>query len=152
MNITPDKLILDAKSALLHRRVARPQLGYGSILLLDFADPNADGAITINPNVYMRIECSWRIELGGEVLAACEDSRERLHESVVVLNGRMVEAVDVSIPGLEVRISLSDDCRLCIFPIYAEHTEYENWTIGTADRMSLIAGPGRQIQCVPGDG
>jgi hypothetical protein len=107
MNISAEKLVLDIKAALLHRRIVRPQIGYGSILLLDFSNAEMDISTSEKGDVYMRVECSWRIELDDGVLIACEDDRNKLRECVGTLGGRTVEGVEVSVPGLDVRISLS---------------------------------------------
>src|SRR5512133_1081727 len=139
----------DVKVALMQRRLVNPRLGVGSILLLDFSEFGADAKNGSGQGVYLRVECSWRIALDDMVLIACEDSRERLQECVKVLEGREVRDVEVSVPALELRLSLEGNCRICAFPVYADDSEYENWTVHTPTGEALVAGPGREVQRLP---
>jgi hypothetical protein len=129
-----------ARSALLGTEVTHARLGHGSILLIDLKSPKSSATS------YLRVECAWRLDAQSKVVTASEDWRETLSMHVVGLNGRTVRDVEVSAPGLDLRVDFDKGESLKVFPIFANTEDYENWTIHTPDRKALIAGPGSKYR------
>lgn len=141
--MSPSAILDEIRTALAGRAPATITLGYGSILLVDFSPPEGDG-------LSLRVECAWRLETDAAVLAASEDSRDSIRDALVKLPRVHEGRVEVVMPGFELRLSF-DGYTLRVFPIYAENSQYENWTIHTADKRAIIAGPGRRMQIVRSD-
>jgi hypothetical protein len=143
-----DELIRRTKDALTGAAVVNPQLGVGSIILIDLAI----GSAPVPGKSYMRIECAWRLETATAVLAASEDPHDVLATHVQSLQGRSIRDAEVLSPSLELRLSFDDGKRLIVFPLYANMTDdYDNWILRTPDGKALIAGPGRGARIVNAD-
>jgi hypothetical protein len=73
------------------------------------------------------VEGSWRIERGSEIIAASADPDEERTESVASLVGTSLERFEVTRPGYDLSLYLSDNIVLRCFPVdsmeYAEAVE-----------------------------
>ncbi|MDR1265679.1 MAG: hypothetical protein LBK42_09030 [Propionibacteriaceae bacterium] len=125
------------------------ELGYGSFLTMSFGPPREDEP-RMGQYFLWIFCCSWRIEEGDVLLAACEDDRETMAWGAERLNGERVERVTVYAPSLSLTIEFSGGLRLETFSIY-NTSDYEHWMLYMPSQDVLTAGPGSLWSVEAGD-
>ena len=121
-----------------------PQLGHGSLLLIDIGPPrtnsigNRVGAYTL-----WVFGSYWEIRRDESTLATAEESREAMAEAAASLSGRRVLSLIADAQTLSLRLLLSDGFELVTTP--ARDPELEEWLLYLDDGNVLTAGPGMTL-------
>ena len=85
--------------------------------------------------------CGLRLERAGEIVAACEDSSEKVLAQFKLLVGKTLVHIDVTPPGGDTDFVLDDSLSLRCFP--ASGRCGESWRISSAEGDDLKLGPAR---------
>jgi hypothetical protein len=121
-------------------------LGQGSFVTIEFGPATQPDPPSDKPHgtwhfwIYC---CAWRLETPDDVLAYSEDDRSRLEQVLPLLEGAVLEAVDMNLPGGDTVLQFAGRLILRLMPIYAE--TYEHWFLYTP-AGTLVFGPGRNWQ------
>jgi hypothetical protein len=134
------QLLRDAHAALVGGRIASAKLGVGSVLMFDFVQ-DSEGP----PEVWLLVECSWRLETADRVLVGSADDRIKLRECIERLEGSEVVDVRITLPACDMILKFSGNQQLTIFPTYADNEDYENWTLRLSLGTVFTLGPGRRL-------
>lgn len=99
------------------RACVRVGIGYGKALLLDFgtlAPPDESGYM--QPQIGLVAECPWRLESSGAVIVGSGDPTESGDQRLKICLGKVVAGVAISRPSYTLRLGLTDDLTLWVFP------------------------------------
>ena len=98
-----------------------------TMLSLYFGDVTESFDGEIDAERTITVEGSWRIERGNEIIAASADPDEERTDSIASLVGASLERFEVTRPGYDLALYLSDSTVLRCFPVdsmeYAEAVE-----------------------------
>jgi hypothetical protein len=122
-------------------------LGMGSFLTLEFGAAGLESSAasgTVHGTYHFWVYCcAWRIETLDDVLAYSEDDRSRLEKVVGVLEGEILEQVEIHFPSGDTVLHFSGRLILRLMPIHAER--HEHWLFYMPEG-TLVFGPGRDWQ------
>jgi hypothetical protein len=125
--------------ALVGRRICNAQMGFGTILILDFQE--AEGSPV---DSYVRSESAWLLAQKGVGLVGSLDDRDSQAKLVSALVGTTVVALDLG-RHLQLNIRLSNEYELVLLPTYAVSAEDENWVLRLPTAVVYTAGPGAKL-------
>jgi len=117
---------------------------------VSFYDP-AMWSFIFGPDVYIQVECLWRIVEHGRVVLTNQDHGHKfglpapmdaVAMSTELLAGRSISAVQLRDATADIVIEFSGDLRLEIIPISAG---YERWQLRDPFGASYVAQGGGQI-------
>ncbi len=117
-------------------------LGHGSFITIEFGAPVTDSEQpdkrrgTWHFWVYC---CAWRLETPDDVLVYSEDDRSRLETVLPLLEGAVLEGVEMNLPGGDTVLRFAGRLMLRLMPIHAE--TYEHWFLYAPEGV-LVFGPG----------
>ena len=131
------------RESLVHRRVKAAALGVGSVVLMDVDEELGAASCAI------RIETGWRIDATDRAIVGSEDERAKLKAALLGLTGCVIEAVEVTVPAFDLRLSFSNGQLLCAFSLHIDSDAYENWTVLGLDGLAVVSGPGCQLRSLP---
>ena len=98
-----------------------------TMLSLYFGDVTESFDGEIDAERTITVEGSWRIERGNEIIAGSAEPDEERTDSVASLVGRSLERFEVTRPGYDLLLYLSDSIVVRCFPVdsmeYAEAVE-----------------------------
>jgi hypothetical protein len=98
-----------------------------TMLSLYFGDVTESFDGEIDAERTITVEGSWRIERGNEIIAGSAEPDEERTDSVASLVGRSLERFEVTRPGYDLLLYLSDSIIVRCFPVdsmeYAEAVE-----------------------------
>lgn len=128
---------------LIEKKAWNVSLGHGSFITLEFGKPclPEGNEAKIHGEWHLWIYCcAWRLEQENEVIAASEDPRSKLKESIKKLDGLILKSIDLFSPAFDTLFIFEKQTFLRLFPIYSQ--EYEHWMLFTPDKNVLTIGPG----------
>jgi hypothetical protein len=125
--------------ALVGRRICNAQMGFGTILLLDFQDVGNSPV-----DAYVRSESAWLLAQKGLGLVGSLDDRDSQARVISTLVGTAVVGLDLR-RHLQLNILLSNEYELVLLPSYAVSAEYENWVLRLPTAVVYTAGPGPKL-------
>jgi hypothetical protein len=117
-------------------------LGHGSFVTIEFGPPVTDGKTHGTWHFWVHC-CAWRLETPDDVLVYSEDDRSRLEQVLPLLEGAVLEGVEINLPGGDTVLQFGGRLLLRLMPIYAE--TYEHWFLYTPEGV-LVSGPGTNWQ------
>jgi hypothetical protein len=97
-------------------------LGYGSVLFLEFGQPQPLAGREIHPRGEWGLWCDqieWRIEQVFRVIAGSEDDRATMESGIQTINGRSLVSGEM-LPSGDSILTFSDDVILRTFVITSE--------------------------------
>jgi hypothetical protein len=124
-------------------------LGQGSFVTMEFGAPMESMKSADTPQqphgtwhfwVYC---CAWRLETPDDVLGYSEGERSRLLSVLALLEGAVLEGVQINLPGGDTVLQFAGRLMLRLMPIHAE--TYEHWFLYTPEGV-LVSGPGTHWQ------
>lgn len=133
------------------------ELGYGSLLTMEFGKltpmelKTRRGIIKYKRGawhlwVYM---CAWRIEKNHTLIIGNCDSRERIAETLKVLEGKRLIKYEILDKALDTKFYFEDGLSITLFDHSVEDTDSEHWMLFTPDKYVLTLGPGDKIGYEP---
>ncbi|NJR40043.1 MAG: hypothetical protein HC781_16005 [Leptolyngbyaceae cyanobacterium CSU_1_4] len=117
------------------------ELGHGSFVTLEFGEalPSNSGSVVHGTWHFWVYCCIWRLETHDDVLAGSEDSRSRLEKVLPLLEGKILEDIEINFPSGDTLLHFAGRLVLRLMPVHSE--TYENWFLYTPDGV-LVFGPG----------
>jgi hypothetical protein len=110
----------EAQSQLVERlrgqQCSQVSLGEDDELILDFGTLNKTGPDEFDGELWLIVECPWRLEDADEVICGWEDTDDDITEGVHELVGAVLEETDVRRPGFDLSLIFASGHRMRIFP------------------------------------
>jgi hypothetical protein len=119
-------------------------LGYGSVLFLEFGNPQPLRDHETHPTGEMGLHCDWiewRIEQADRVLAGSEDDRLTMESGIKQIDGKTFKSGVISEPSGDSVLTFSDDLVLRMFVITSE--EDARWIFRDREHKYFHLGPDR---------
>ncbi len=117
-------------------------LGYGSVLFLEFGEPQPLGDREHHPRGEWGLWCDqvlWRIEQGDHVLAGSEDDRPIMESAIEQINGRVLLSGQVSESTGDSLLEFADHFVLKTFVTTTQ--EDARWQLRHGDAEHAFLGP-----------
>jgi hypothetical protein len=93
--------------------------------------------------IYM---CAWRLEQNDFVLAASEDNTDRIEKAIKVLEGLILENIEIKRPLLDISFYFENNLILKTFSVYSDESdECKHWMLFVPDGNVLVAGPADKL-------
>lgn len=144
MAISPDEMqqIQNKVRPLIGQKVWGVELGVGTFVTMEFGAPLQD-----DPRLPPRGEwhlwtyyCAWQIECDGEVLAASEDPRDLLEQTLREFNELTLLGLEITRPTLVTELRFERGMILRLFPVCT--MDNNAWMLYDPTDYVLEIGPG----------
>ena len=115
-------------------------LGYGSVLFLEFGEPQPINDLKRHHSGEWSLWCDkilWRIELGDRVLAGSEDARPLMESAIEQVNGRILVSGQISPSRGDSLLEFTDHLVLKTFVTTSEEDARWHFRHGNADFVTL---------------
>jgi hypothetical protein len=117
-------------------------LGYGSVLFLEFGEPQRLDERGAHPSGESTLWCDrifWRIEQGDRVLAGSEDDRPLMENAIQQINGRILLSGQISQSTGDSMLEFTDHLVLKTFVTTSQ--EDARWHFRHKDADYVALGP-----------
>jgi hypothetical protein len=117
------------------------KLGLGSFITMQFGSAIADRKGIKRGEWYLWIYCcGWFLEEAHEQFIGSEDPRELLQQRLTVLEGRILQDIQIAYPPFLTRFIFEGGITLHTFPLsFTDDNAY--WKLFTPHRKVLSVGP-----------
>jgi hypothetical protein len=138
-------------NSIINMRVSKIQLGHGSFITIDFGELLKEN-LRVRGNIEEKFygeyhlwiyQCVWRIVQKNVCLAASEDKRKIIQDSLNPINGLKLISYDIDSVSTDLILKFENDILIKTFSIFT--TEMEHWLLYIKNEKVLIAGPGNSF-------
>ena len=139
-------IIEEIIKGLLGKKAWNARIGYGSFVTIEFGNPivqENDQSSHGEWHLWVYI-CSWRIEKDNHIIVGDQDSKERMNETIKLIDGTTLESFEVLSTVLDAILRFSDGLTLRLFSILSndeENDDSPHWMLYMPNNRILIAGP-----------
>jgi hypothetical protein len=117
------------------------KLGQGSFITLEFGRPVEKRGVKYGEWHFWVTCCAWRLDGERAMVAGSDDPREELAEKVKQLDGRTLQALELSGPAGQTELRFDGGLTLTLFPFASD---LEHYKVFIPDGQVLIVGPGSE--------